>query len=356
MSFNIPAPSEIQERLETESALSTGTQRAALAGTGENMITRDTTIASSELYGFIKKLSKQILPTTSESEYLDEHASFWLELARKSAASATGPVTVTGIDGAIIPAGSVVVRGDGRVYTFDADVTIGAGGIATGSVTAQSAGLGGNTQSGITLALSSPIVGISIITVGSEGLSGGADIESDASLLERVLDRVQTPPMGGCLSDYVTWAREVPGVTRAWPSESEEGVVTVLVTFVMDGKTDTIIPTETEVQAVADYIAGKRPAGARPEIFAPTTSAVNLSIALNPNTVAVQNAVRAELEDLFQREASAKGVTLYLSRISEAISIGAGESHHVIISPDHSLNFAFGVLPVLGDITWSLAG
>lgn len=355
MSYKIPTPQEITNRLEAEAALATGTQHASLSGTAENMIARMMTVVSYELYGYISYLALQILPPTAAKEFLERHASFWLEQSRKAAAKAYGSVTITGTAATVIPAGSVANRDDGKTYTFDADATIGGGGTITAIVTASEAGSDLNTSSGVNLTLSSPIVGVTSIVVGADGLSGGTEIETDFSLLERIETRVQKPPQGGALHDYETWAKEVAGVTRAWAKESDAGVKTVLVTFVMDNKTDTIIPTVDEVTAVSDYISGVRPAGADPDISAPTETEVDFEIALDDNSVAVQNAVQAELEDYFLREGSAGGTTLYLSRISEVISAAAGEGHHNLISPAANQSFEFGELPVLGSITWSAA-
>jgi len=352
MSYNIPTPSEIAARLESEATLATGTQYASLPGTAENMIVRIVSIAVYELYCFVAYLALQILPPSASDEFLIRHANFWLGEAHKAASSATGTVIVVGTSGTVIPAGTLVTRADGYVYYFDVDVEIGEAGTAEGIVTAQDAGGDTNAVAGIILTLSSAIVGVISITVGSDGLGGGANVESDEYLYGRIEDRVQNPPQGGAERDYETWAKKVSGVTRAWASGKQYGLGTVGVTFVMDERDD-IIPTASEVEIVQEYIDQQRPVTADVTVFAPETEAVNFEIALSPNTAAVRTVVQTELEDLFQREAKASGVTLYLSRISEAISIGAGESHHIIISPNESLSFDFGTLPVLGDITWS---
>ncbi|MDP7142698.1 MAG: baseplate J/gp47 family protein [Alphaproteobacteria bacterium] len=353
MSYNIPSPSEIQKRAEAEAAVSMGTQRASLSGTPENMYTRVLTVMVYEIYSLIAFIALQILPTTAAKEWLEEHASFWLEQSRKAAAQASGSVVITGTAATVIPAATTMTRDDGRVFVLDEDATIAGGGTVTASVTAEDAGAAGNTVNGIELSLSSTIVGVDSIVVDTDGLSGGTDIETDPSLLDRVKDRVQTPPRGGALHDYEAWATEVPGVTRAWAKESDGGVVTVEITFVMDNKTDTPIPTAGEVTAVDDYIAGVRPVGARPDVAAPTETEVDFEIEISPNTVAVQNAIKAELEDFFLREGAAGGTTLYLSRLSEVISAGAGENYHNLVSPSANQSFDFGELPVLGTITWS---
>lgn len=353
MSYKISTPSEIKARLEAEAALATGTQHASLPGTAENMVVRVGTVAFYEIYRYIGYLALQILPTTAAKEFLEEHGTFWLDQARKAAASASGSVTVTGTEGAIIPAGEIVTRADGLEYSLDEDVTIDNTGSVTGNITAAQTGTDYNMVSGLTLILSATIVGIDSIITGADGISGGTDIETDTSLLGRVTDRVQNPPQGGSLNDYIQWARDVAGVTRAWCSPQQYGIGTVGVSFVMDNKTDTIIPTAAEVQTVQDYIDTVRPVTADVTVFAPAEQEVDFEIALNQNTAATRQAVQAELESFFAREATADGVTLYLSRISEVISIAAGENHHQLISPAVSPVFTFGNLPVLGTITWS---
>lgn len=353
MSYDIPTPKEIKSRLNAEAALTTGSQHASLPGTAENMYTSVATVLSYELYSFISYLSQQIIPTTADTDFLERHAGFYLSNPRKPSGKSTGPVDVIGTNGTLIPSGSILVRADGQTYSLDADVTVGVDGTAVGNVTAENAGSLANTSADVSLSLESTIIGITSISVSDDGLSGGTEVENDTSVLNRLLTNVQTPPQGGSLKDYETWAKEVSGVTRAWARESDDGIMTVHLTFVMDDKEDTPIPTANEVEIVEDYISGLRPAGARPDINAPVQSAVNLSIELSPNTVAVQDAIKAELEDFFFREATAGGSTLHLSRISEVISAGAGENYHKLISPVASLTFAFGTLPVLGAITWS---
>jgi uncharacterized phage protein gp47/JayE len=59
------------------------------------------------LYGYLDFLSRQPLADQAEAEYLDRHASLF-GLTRKAATAATGTVTATGIDGSIIPAGTLL--------------------------------------------------------------------------------------------------------------------------------------------------------------------------------------------------------------------------------------------------------
>ncbi|HEX7124676.1 MAG TPA: baseplate J/gp47 family protein, partial [Thermodesulfobacteriota bacterium] len=237
------------------------------------------------LYGYLAFLARQLFPDQAEAEYLQRWATIW-GVTRTPAAAAVGAVTLTGTDWAVVPAGTRLQRGDGVEYTVDADVIIQAG-TATAAVTAVEPGAAGNADAGVVLTFVSPIVGVQgTAPVAAGGLTGGADEESDASLRERLLARIQEPPHGGSAADYVAWAREVAGVTRVWVFPEWMGAGTVGVTFVRDDDADGLIPSAAEVQAVADYLAPRRPVTADVVVFAPIPVALDLTIAIEPDTQA----------------------------------------------------------------------
>jgi uncharacterized phage protein gp47/JayE len=231
------------------------------------------------------------------------------------------------------------------------------------AITASTAGQDSNENAGVTLSFVSPIAGVdSDTTVDSGGLTGGTDEETDDALRVRILSRKRFAPHGGAAQDYINWAKEVSGVTRAWVYEQYYGVGTLALFFVRDNDTD-IFPDAAEITEVEDYLEGHEdadgrtvgiPVTAEPGLFvlAPTRKDVNFQIGLAPNTAAVQAAVQAELEDLFYREGG-PGQTIYLSQISEAIGGAAGETHHRIISPVADVVAAYNELPMVGTITWS---
>ena len=76
---------------------------------------------------------------------------------------------------------------------------------------------------------------------------------------------------------------------------------------------------------------------------------------LVPNTIAVQQAVRAELEDLFLRYRlpgdKVTNARLPISHIREAISGAPGEDDHVLGITD-DIQFNSRDVPVLGTITF----
>lgn len=304
--------------------------------------------SSHGIYGYLDWMARQVMPDTADMEYLDRHAAIWLTIPRKPAVAATGEASFTIQTGAVIPAGTVLRAFDGVEYQTTASATI-AGLTATAPVTALIAGITGNRATGQTLTLTSPITGVLASALGGQ-LSGGAEIESDDDLRARVLTRIQTTPNGGSSIDYVTWALEVAGVTRAWVYPQELGPGTITLRFMRDN--DAVpIPDATAVAAVKDYIDVLRPVTAQLTVVAPVAVPVNFSITLTPGTTTVRAAVQSALTDLMRRDAIPGG-TILLSRIREAISLATGETDHVLSVPSANVVSATGNISTMGAITW----
>jgi len=304
------------------------------------------------LYGYIAHTAKQILPDTADSAMLERHA-YWKGggMVKKSAAKSTGTVTFTGGASATILAGTEVHAADGTAYTTNADGTLAAGTVDI-VVTAVEGGIN-DQAAGVTLTLTSPIAGVnSQATVAAGGLTGGTDQETNAQLLERLRQYVAAAPAGGKKDDYVSWALEVAGVTRAWSYPLEDGDGKVKMRFMMDDTYANGIPLAADVTAVQAKLDAEAPAGITPTAAAPVAVVRNMTISVTPNTVAVQAAVQAELADLFRREAEPGG-TILLSHIDEAISLAAGETDHTLTVPAADLTHTVSQIGVLGVITWS---
>lgn len=307
--------------------------------------------ASHELHGHLQFIAQNVIYDTATSEYLDRWAGIWLTTPRIAATPAVGNITISGVNTTLVPAGSVFVSATGIGYSTDADATIAAG-TALVAVTALSSGANTNLVAGSLLSLTTPITGItSTATVDASGITGGADQEDDFKLRARLLARIQQPPHGGADYDYVNWALEVAGVTRAWVYPQELGLGTVTVRFVRDGDAS-IIPDAGEVTAVYDYIEARRPVTANLTVVAPVAVPLNFTIAATPNTAAVKAAIEAELRDLITRESEPAG-TILLSHIREAISIAAGESNYVLTTPNADVTNTSGNMTTFGTITWA---
>ncbi len=357
MSFDRPALTEIIERLQAGIASRLPGSDPLLPNSILNILAQAFAGVAHGEHGHLAWAARQIIPDTAEAEHL-ERLALWLGrgMTRKGAAAATGDVVFTGSDGSVVPAGTVLQRSDQLEYATDADATISAGS-ATVAATATTVGSDTNTTASTNLSLVAPIAGVnSQAAVDAGGLNGGSDIETDAQLLSRLREFVANETNGVNANQYETWALEVEGVTRAWCRDAYLGAGTVGLFFVRDGDVS-IIPDATEVQAVQDYLDALRPVGMLGlTVLAPTELVVDMTITLNPNTVAVQDAVTAELQDLFARvtevEDGSGNAVILLSQINEAISIAAGEEDHILVVPAANVAPSLGEIPTLGSITW----
>lgn len=302
------------------------------------------------LYGYLDWLARQILPDTAEAEELERHAGIW-GVTRKVATQATGPVTVTGVDGSVIPAGTVLQRAGGLEYATQADVTIAAG-TALVSVAAVSPGLGSVAAAGTSLTFASPVSGVAAVAlVSAGGLTGGAEQEADDLLRDRLLARIRQAPQGGAAHDYISWTLDVAEVTRVWVFPQWMGAGTVGIIFMMDGRIDPV-PLLADIEIVEAQLQGLAPVTATLHVLAPTPAPIDMEITgLMPDDAATRDAVATEIRDLLFREA-APGGTVLVSHLRAAISRAAGETDHVLVSPVANVTAGPGELSVLGTIDW----
>lgn len=352
MAFQRPTLAQLIERIGQDfvSRLSLvgGVLRRSVVG----VMARVFAGAAHELHGFLEFLSRQVFPDTSELEYLERQGSLY-DVNRKAATFATGNVELSGNDGTLIPTGTLLQRSDGARYETQADGTI-ASGVAVVAVEALDAGDDGNADALVVLTLVSPIAGAnSTAIVETGGLSGGADQESDDDLRARVLARLQFAPHGGAADDYEMWAKEVPGVTRAWVFPQELGAGTVTVRFVRDDDAS-IIPDGAEVTAVQDYIddPSRRPVTAQVTVVAPIAVPLNFTLGITPDTVANRAEVEAELRDLLARDEIVPGSTLTLSQIRTSIGVADGITDYNLTAPAANVTRTTGELTTFGVITW----
>lgn len=298
-------------------------------------------------YGFVEWAIKQIFPDTAELENLERHASL-RNISRKPATYASGQIEIKGTQGAFVTVGTAF-QIQGQRYLCTEAGTIGQDGTGTCTVEAEQAGAAGDRGAQEQLQILQPITGIlQTAIVLAPGIAGGVDPEADEALRGRLLDRMQTPPRGGSQADYVAWALEVPGVTKAWCMPNHVGVGTVGLAFLFDGG----VPDQTAIDAVTAHVEGLMPIGAQLVAFAPAILLVDFTILLVPDSAGLRQEVEASLVDLLERTGD-PGSTLLLSHIREAISTTTGERDHILQVPAADVVMGAGEIPRLGVITWS---
>lgn len=307
------------------------------------------------LHGHLEWIAEQLFPDTAERQYLLLYSGMY-GIFPTAATFATGTVTATGVNGSVIPVGTILVRDDAVTYRVTVEATIAAGTAAV-SVEAVEAGDAGNLDEAEALSFESPVAGVdSAVTVASGGLAGGHDEEDTEGTRDRLLLRLREPPTGGSDQDYEGWALSVAGVTRAWVYRHENGLGTVVVRFVMDEEVD-IFPDAPDVAAVQAKLDSERPTTAEVTAVAPTPLSIDFTIAITPDNASTRAAVAAELADLLVREAKpddgAGSGTILLSDIETSVRIAEGVTDRTVTVPAADVVPAAGELCVVGVITWA---
>ena len=327
-------------------------------------------------YGYLDWIAQQTNPFTATDEFLEAWAAL-KGVTREPAASATGSVQFSGTNGTVLSSGLLLTRGDGKTFITTSGATI-----ASGTATVQAiavadptglTGAWGNCPAGTILTLGTPIAGVTSAGVATTAFTGGADLELDPSLRARMLYAYQNPAHGGSAADYVAWALQVPGVTRAWCVPHGFGAGTVCVFVMLDGaesayggfpqgsngvaagETRDTVATGDQL-AVANYLDPLQPVPARVYVLAPSQNVVNFNISgLGMAGSAVQAAVAAAISGAFQQYGSVTAATtsVYMSLIEAAVTAVPGTTGFVITSPTSDIVSPVGSLPVLGTITWA---
>lgn len=305
------------------------------------------------LYQHQEWIVRQLFADTADSAYLEKHAG-QRGLQKKVATVATGTISFSGTPGSAVPMGTEVKTTGGVAYMTTAADVIGAGGTVSIAAQAEVPGTTGNQAPGTALALTSAPAGV--LSAGSIGtMTGGTDLETDASLLSRLLFLLRNPPCGGAAHDYYTWAMNVPGVTAAYVYSNRRGAGTVDVIILTAGG----LPSAGLVAAAQAYIDTQRPVQADFIVFGPTGVSVNLAAALTLaagyTLAAVGAAITASLAIYF---ASLKpGDTAYLSRIRAIISDTLGVVDFNLTAPAGNtaalVDATHTQMAVLGATAWS---
>lgn len=363
MAFTRPTLPELIERargdLRSALGITAIIRRSFLAA-----IARTIAGAAHSLHGHLKEISKQAFPDQATGIFLKRWGSIY-GVPQKEATYTQLTIDGTGTNGSTMPAGTVYVIDNGETYETDDAVTI-ALGVFSANVTAVNPGADTNLNNGETMTLQNAVAGFDAIATVSATIIQGSDVETEAAQQARIVQRIQEPPAGGNVNDYIAWVLSIAGVTRAFVFPGWLGQGTVGLSFVQDDL-DPIIPIPAKVQEVQDYVVTVAPVTAAVTTFAPVALEVDVTVSISPNTAAVQDAILAELEDLLQRDGKVSGAIdpenisssttfdgkILLSKINEAISIATGEDDHVLTLPIVDVEPALGEIAVLGTVTFN---
>ncbi len=221
------------------------------------------------IYQQQKWVTRQIFPTSADSAELERHASL-RGLSRNPASKASGTVTLTGTNGVVVNAGLSLKTAEDVYFTTTAGGTV-ANGTLDVAAEAKEGGMSGNIAAATGLTIQDPPAGVASGASAKTAFTGGADKETDAALLARLLDVLRQPPAGGNAGDYKAWALEVSGVAEAYVFPLRFGLGSVAVVPLVAGSGSGRIPSQTVVDAVKTHIDAVRPVTVKIfQVLAPT--------------------------------------------------------------------------------------
>ena len=171
-----------------------------------------------------------------------------------------------------------------------------------------------NLDAGTNLKLQSPIVGVDdTLMVDFGAIGGGTDQETEGSLRDRTLDKVQNPVANFNVAAITEISKEVAGVTRVFVQSITPAIGQVTVYFMRDNDTNPI-PSGAEVAAVRVAIEAITPVTTDEIndlfVLAPTGVPVTFSFsALVPDTSTMRTAIKNSLQQFFE-ESTDVGVNI----------------------------------------------
>jgi uncharacterized phage protein gp47/JayE len=344
--------------------------------------TDGTLIPSGTLFNSDSGISYETTSNANISIFSDNAASFSVNGIVVTVTTSAPHNFGTGMSVTIDPAGvppeiigtyQIVVTADNQfTYTTATAATNGvyAPGIVTAnfvSVVVQATIFGQNTNqsSGVQLTLSSPISGVDTTAyVNFNGLTGGADVESDEAFRERTQYRIRNPIAYFSPSMLKNLLFSFGGITRVWV-EKLNPANGFTVYYVRD-ENDPIFPSPADTNEVRSKIpTGAEIPDANVVVASPVEKSIEFTFGnLQPDTFSMRNAVTAALEQFF-RDSVTMGFEQniltqieYVRPIYAAIDVETGEpvSSFTLttvngVAPG-DINIANDELPTLGVVTY----
>jgi len=257
------------------------------------------------------------------------------------AGAASGQIEVYAIGGSVLPNAHGISHGDGNDYTTDDTTTWVATGYRCLTITATGPGVAWDRDPGEPLTVDAAVpAGVEAnCYVSLDGIHSGTDVETDASLLTRLLQNIRETPQGGAVADYRAWVLEaLPGIAdRVFVVDcptAETGHVDIYFTVAGDDH----VPTAAQVTDVDDYIGNldedRRPVTADVSVAAPTENAITLTITLteadNYLTADVQANILSELQAMLEEKQTELGTTIKNSWLRDAIGDAEGVEYFTL--------------------------
>lgn len=298
--------------------------------------TMPTALEKSELIQFhLVRTLMLMFPMWAWDEWLDYHAET-IGITRRSATCAECDLMITGTPGTQIPAGSGFATqakdNESSIVFYTSDsAEIALDGTVKVHVVCSTPGRKGNVAAGTIILMLKKITGIDSLT-NEFAATGGVDRESDESLRERIQEANEADMASfvGNNSDYIRWAKEVPGVgsVNVIPLAHGNGTVELVIS------SDNGEPADEELlKNVYDYIISpneplnrKAPIGATLSVVAPETMVINYTANIALKGGYAKETVIADFKDRLRNcyeEAQIEGILRY-TRLAGILSATDG--------------------------------
>lgn len=243
---------------------------------------------------------------------------------------------------------------------------------ATGTITAacdcasvevDSVGTGAVTKlsSGAQLGLVSPIAGVDTTSfVQFLGLVGGADTETDESLLSRTIQSRANPVANFNIAAIEKEALKISGVTRVKVKRITPRIGAVTILFIRDND-DNPIPSAGEVQEVEDQILTILPATSDETdvvVTAPTPVSTDYTFsALSPDTATMRTAIEQNLIAFYEDEVTFETTITedkYRAAIIDTVDPETGDSlsSFTLTTPTTDITVTTDEIGVLGTVSF----
>lgn len=274
-------------------------------------------------------IARQIFADTADTEFLEWHAAT-RDIYRKAATTSTGLVRIFGEPLSVIQEDLIIKWNDLEYRTTEAKTIEAGKSFVEVKIIANQTGIRFNTEKEQAAMLTAAPSGCRTECIILNALGGTAQ-ESDASLLDRYLERLRRPPAGGNKYDFRNWALEVPGVTNAYVYPLRRGLGTIDIAITSAAN----LPSAELVQTTQDHIDDVRPVTAKESlVLTPVPNFIDFDVKVTVQGIVLSDAekeIQAVLSDYFLR--LAPGESFILSRVEALISDIVGVIDRKIITP-----------------------
>ena len=307
------------------------------------------------LYGYIEHLAKVSMPDSQDEQMLTKWCSLF-NVPRKPAQNSLIRIQIETTEDIHISAGTTWRHDSGAIFVLLNGVD--AAQYSEITIECDTDGEVGNIPT-TTVKVTATIANLKSQAKVTALLRSGSDIESIESWRARLQERLRRPPQGGCTYDYISWAKAIPGVDRAWVLPRVNGNNgKVLVTYLKKGYP---IPTDEECKTVQKKILKLCPATVNLEVIPPQPIELRIRLTCEPQDSITKSDIQKEMEYLLRKKAAPKGFLnesletetgiIYESDIHQAIS-AANVKHHLITNITGNIPHENSQIVVFGEVNY----